>query len=168
MQTILCYCSMKCDSIQAHKIPYHLLYSQIEVSVTEPYCMVEESDTERATVMTYVPVYQKAEWKAHAEELGMSQAEYVRTMVQAGRKGFELDTESPDLERSSGGSNPGGHGLETRVLDALDSGVLSWEELVDALSSNFEDRLEETLESLQAENRIRYSGREGGYTVVDQ
>jgi len=84
------------------------------------------------------------------------------------RKGFELDTQSPDLEGSSAGSDPGGHGLETRVLDALDSGVLSWEELVDALSSNFEDRLEETLESMQAENRVRYSGRKGGYTVVDQ
>lgn len=131
--------------------------------------MVEESDTERTTVMTYVPAYQKAEWKSHAEELGMSQAEYVRTMVQAGRKGFELDTESPDLEGSSGGSNPGGHGLETRVLEALESGdPHSWEELVESLSSNFEDRLEETLESLQAENRIRYSGRKGGYTVVDQ
>ena len=130
--------------------------------------MADESDTERATVMTYVPAYQKAEWKAHADELGMSQAEYVRTMVQSGRKGFELDEQSPDLEGSSDPSNPGGHGLETRVLDALDSGVLSWEELVDALSSNFEDRLEETLESMQAENRVRYSGRKGGYTVVDQ
>jgi len=130
--------------------------------------MVEESATERTTVMTYVPAYQKAEWKTHAEQLGMSQAEYVRTMVQAGRKGFELDSQTSDLEGSSGDTNPGGHGLETRVLDTLESGVLSWGELVESLSSNFEDRLEETLESLQAENRIRYSGREGGYTVVEQ
>jgi len=131
--------------------------------------MTGEPDTERSTVMTYVPAYQKAEWKAHADELGMSQAEYIRTMVQSGRKGFELGTEGPDLEGGSAGSNPGGHGLETRVLDTLDSGdPYSWEELVDALSSNFEDRLEETLESLQADNRIRYSGREGGYTVVEK
>ncbi len=131
--------------------------------------MAEKSDTERSTVMTYVPAYQKSEWKAHAEELGMSQAEFVRTMVQAGRKGFELEAQSPNLEGSSGDATPGGNGLETRVLEALDSGdLLSWEQLVDALSSNFEDRLEETLESLQAENRIRYSGRKGGYTVVEK
>ena len=131
--------------------------------------MSEKADTERSTVMTYVPAHQKAEWTAHADELGMSQAEYVRTMVQAGRKGFELDSEGPDLEGSSDPSNPRGHGLETRVLDALDSGdPLSWTELVESLSGDFEDRLEDTLESLQAENRIRYSGREGGYTVVDQ
>jgi hypothetical protein len=99
----------------------------------------------------------------------MSQAEYVRTMVQAGRKGFELDSQSPDLKGSSPASDPGGSGLERRVLDALDSAdPLSWDELVDALSSNFEDRLEETLESLQDDNRIRYSGREGGYRLVDQ
>ena len=131
--------------------------------------MSEGNETGRSTVMTYVPAYQKAEWKAHAEALGMSQAEYVRTMVQAGRKGFELDSQSPDPEGSSPPSDPGGSGLETRVLDALDSGdPLSWDELVDALSSNFEDRLEETLESLQDDNRVRYSGREGGYRLVDQ
>ena len=131
--------------------------------------MSEEAETERSTVMTYIPACQKAEWKAHAEALGMSQAEYVRTMVQAGRKGFELDSQSSDLEGSSPPSDPGGSGLETRVLDALDSAEhLSWNELVESLSSNFEDRLEETLESLQDDNRIRYSGREGGYRLVDQ
>lgn len=131
--------------------------------------MAEESDTERSTVMTYVPAYQKAEWKAHADELDMSQAEYVRTMVQAGRKGFELDSQGTDLEGDSPPVDPRGSGLERRVLDALDSGdPLSWDELVESLSSNFEDRLEETLESLQDANRIRYSGREGGYRRLDQ
>ena len=131
--------------------------------------MSEETDTERSTVMTYVPAYQKAEWKAHADELGMSQAEYVRTMVQAGRKGFELDNHTGDLDGGSDPSDPWGNGLETRVLDAFDSAeALSWDTLVDTLSSDFEDRLEETLESLQADNRIRYSGRDGGYVLVDQ
>jgi len=69
--------------------------------------MVEESETERSTVMTYVPAYQKAEWKEHAAELGMSQAEYVRTMVQSGRKGFEFDSETGDLDALSDPSNPG-------------------------------------------------------------
>jgi len=129
--------------------------------------MVEESETERSTVMTYVPAYQKAEWKEHAAELGMSQAEYVRTMVQSGRKGFEFDSETGDLDALSDPSNPGGGGLETRVLDTFNSAdVLSWENLVDSLSNDFEDRLEETLESLQEQNRIRYSGRKGGYTLV--
>ena len=131
--------------------------------------MSEDSDTEQSTVVTYVPAYQKSEWTAHADELGMSHAEYVRTMVQAGRKGFELDGNPDDPEGPSDPTDPGGNDLETRVLDVLESAEhLSWNELVESLSSNFEDRLEETLESLQDDNRIRYSGREGGYRVVDQ
>jgi len=39
--------------------------------------------------------------------------------------------------------------------------------LVDSLSADFEERLEACLESLQATNQIRYSGRNGGYTTID-
>ena len=60
-----------------------------------------------------------------------------------------------------------GDGLETRLLDRLDSDeYLSWDRLVEELADNFEDRLEETLQRLQNENRVQYSGRRDGYTVV--
>ncbi|EMA36653.1 DUF5805 domain-containing protein [Halobiforma nitratireducens] len=124
--------------------------------------MSDSTDTSRKTVKTYVPAYQKAEWQAHADELGMSQSEFVRTMVQAGRRGFEPDREEPD----STGSDPGGHGLERQVLELLSSDTYSWEELLDAVSADIESRLDETLEGLQAKNEIRYSGRHGGYTTV--
>jgi len=92
--------------------------------------MSEKADTERSTVMTYVPAHQKSEWTAHADELGMSQAEYVRTMVQAGRKGFELDSEGPDLEGSSDPSNPGvtasKHVSSTRSIRAIRCPGRSW------------------------------------------
>lgn len=65
-------------------------------------------------------------------------------------------------------SDPKGGGLETRLLDLLDSeGYFSWDQLVEELAGDFEDRLEETLQQLQNENRVQYSGRQGGYTVVD-
>jgi hypothetical protein len=118
-------------------------------------------------VKTFVPTYQKEEWKRHADELDMSQSEFVRTMVQAGRRGFSLDSPTNPAEGPSEGSNPGGDGLETRLLDLLDSGDhLSWDQLVEELAGDFEDRLEETLQELQNENRVQYSGRRGGYTVV--
>ena len=123
---------------------------------------------DRRSVKTYVPDDQKAIWQEHADELGMSQSEFVRTMVQAGRRGFSIDGAENPVEPDPSVSNPGGDDLERRVEAALADGVLSWEELVEALSSNFEDRLEETLESLQDDNRVRYSGREGGYRLVDQ
>lgn len=97
----------------------------------------------------------------------MSQAEFVRTMVQAGRRDFTLATES--VEPTSTTADPGGDDLETRVLEALEAnGSLSWEQLVETLSGDFEDRLESCLDGLQADDRIRYSGRNGGYTRVNR
>lgn len=128
--------------------------------------MAADDQSDRARVVTYVPTRQKTEWTEHAEELNMSQAEFVRTMVQAGRKDFTV--ESGAVEPTSNTTDPGGDDLETRVLEVLESnGSLSWEQLVETLSGDFEDRLESCLDSLQADNRIRYSGRNGGYTRVD-
>ena len=129
--------------------------------------MAADEKNDRARVVTYVPTQQKTEWTEHADELGMSQAEFVRTMVQAGRNDFTLDS-SGTVEPGSDTTDPRGGDLETQVLEALDSnGSLSWEELVDSLSADFEERLEACLESLQATNQIRYSGRNGGYTTID-
>lgn len=130
-------------------------------------------ETERVAVRTYVPSYQKEEWKGHADELGMSQAEFVRTMVQAGRRGFEFEgtsdfnSSNPDLP-DDGGPTPGVEGLEKHVLDLLQrEGHCGWDELVAGLIDDIEDRLDDTLTELQQANRIQYSGRHGGYTAVD-
>ncbi|MFC4551902.1 MULTISPECIES: DUF5805 domain-containing protein [Halorussus] len=129
--------------------------------------MSEGSDTDRAVVKTFVPQYQKSEWKRHADELDMSQSEFVRSMVQAGRRGFSVENSENRSEGGSPPSDPGGDGLETRLLALLDSADhLSWDQLVEELAGDFEDRLEDTLQRLQNENRVQYSGRRGGYTVV--
>ncbi|MDS0477406.1 DUF5805 domain-containing protein [Natrinema sp. 1APR25-10V2] len=125
--------------------------------------MSDSADKSRKSVKTYVPAYQKAEWQSHADDLEMSQSEFVRTMVQAGRKGFESAAVEPD----SPDPDPGGSGLETQVLELLSADTYSWDELLEAVSDDIESRLDETLEQLQANNRIRYSGRHGGYTTVD-
>ncbi|EJN61121.1 DUF5805 domain-containing protein [Halogranum rubrum] len=125
--------------------------------------MGEDPDTSRSAVRTYVPAYQKDAWQAHADEMGMSQSEFVRTMVQAGRKGFDLDPE----EGVSPTTDPRGGGLETRLLSVLkDHDYMSWDQLVSALTDDMEDRLDDALGELQGSNRIRYSGRHGGYTLV--
>jgi hypothetical protein len=93
----------------------------------------------------------------------MSQSEFVRTMVQAGRRGFEGspgETHSPD-------ATPRGDDLETVVLDLLREGSKTWEDLRGAVVGDMEAQLDETLEDLQEENRVKYSGRAGGY-VVDE
>ena len=121
------------------------------------------SQNDRAAVTTYVPAYQKTEWQNHAEELEMSQAEFVRTMVQAGRKGFSDEPDSPQ----SSGSNPRGNVAET-VLQALAAdGDLSFKELYGYLEDDLEARLEDAIITLTEQGKIRHSPRDGTYTRVE-
>jgi len=115
---------------------------------------------DRAVVKTYVPTEQKSRWSEHADELDMSQSEYLRTMVQAGRRGFLDDHE----EGGSGDATPGGSDLEDRVLESVSEGaVVSWDELVAELSGDFEDRLDDAVQSLVEGGEIRHDPRQGGY-----
>ncbi|WP_323192451.1 DUF5805 domain-containing protein [Halostella sp. PRR32] len=137
---------------------------------------VEGDETERTVVKTYVPRYQKEIWTDHADELDMSRSEFVRSMVQAGRCGFEPadgdGVNESDRSSSEKGpsedATPGGEGLDDRVLTVLDDGeYLDWDELVEAVTGDIESRLEDTLQDLQGDDEVRYSGRHGGYTRVD-
>ena len=139
--------------------------------VIHPNMATDGDDTETVQVKTRVPAYQREAWREAADRRGMSQSEFVRTMVQAGRSGLEGGasaggTSSPE-ETTPPGSNPRGKGLESRVRSTLSDAdeAVSWEGLVEALVGDFEERLEETL---QSSDRVRYSGREGGYVLTDE
>ena len=140
----------------------------------------ESVDTERTVVTTYVPAYQKATWKAHAEEMDMSLSEFVRSMVQAGRRGFgaadgsaaqqpTTDERTADAEEQpSVDATPGG---DTRrmVLQALETQQpLEWDALVREAIGDLEADVQESIEALQQENQIMHSGREGGYVLVEE
>ena len=136
--------------------------------------MSADEGSDRTVVRTYVPAYQKAAWREHADELDMSQSEFVRTMVQAGRSGFEPPESSSRSDYLSGNpaqppspdATPGGDGLEDRVLEILSDGDrYDWDELLEELTGDIERRLDETLQGLQASGRVRYSGRHGGYVL---
>lgn len=135
---------------------------------------MSESDTERAVVKTYVPAYQKAAWVEHAEALDMSQSEFVRTMVQAGRRDFAVDPfpeiddreQDGDDETAEPTSGENRTAFEDRVFALLQDETRSWDELLEAVTDDVEGRLEDALQSLQAENRVVYSGRNGGYEAI--
>jgi hypothetical protein len=129
---------------------------------------VTGDDTERTRVQTYVPAYQKDVWQDHADDLGMTQSEFVRTMVQAGRRGFLSASVDEPSEGPSSDSDPGGERIEEAVVDALRDEPLDWEQLVERLTADVEDRLDDALASLQDANRLRYSGRDGGYVLTDE
>ena len=104
------------------------------------------SQSDRVSVQTYVPAAQRDRWREEADELDMSQAEYVRTMVQAGRRSFDLETGGtggPTDDPGSPDTTPRGDGLKDRILDVLDeSGVTGWETLLSAVTDDFEARLD--------------------------
>jgi hypothetical protein len=133
--------------------------------------MATESD--RVAVQTYAPAEQREAWEREAERLDMSLAEYVRTMIQAGRRGFDLrgDEEgdsTSDVDGDISDDTPGGKRLKNRVLDVLrESEFADWETILAGVTDDVEERLEAALDELQSEDRIRYSGRRGGYTVID-
>ncbi|WP_115891238.1 DUF5805 domain-containing protein [Haloferax sp. Atlit-48N] len=142
-------------------------------------------EVDRATVQTYLPAHQKAVWKDHADRLGMSQSEFVRTMVQAGRRDFDVPSRGDEAattpgvdggktgDQNDGSNQEGGSenngGFEGRIVEALavDS-HRSWDDLVAALTDDIEDRLESTLQELQSKGRVVYSGRHGGYTLAER
>ncbi|MFB6073374.1 MAG: DUF5805 domain-containing protein [Haloarculaceae archaeon] len=130
---------------------------------------VEDADTSRTRVQTYVPAYQKETWREHADELDMSLSEFVRSMVQAGRQGFDGETRANSEQgRStpSSSDDPQGKPLEDRVIEVLDDGgYYDWDELVAELTDGIEERLDSSLRDLQDEGRVTYSGRNGGYTL---
>jgi len=130
-----------------------------------------EQDTERTSVRTYVPAYQKEEWATRADALEMSLSEYVRTMVQAGNRGFDGErdtTESGDREEpGSGDATPGGEGLESTVLDALDDGPLEFDELVDVVADDFRRDVDAALGRLEEQGRVEHDRLDGGYRVTD-
>lgn len=130
----------------------------------------EQDMAERAAVTTYVPAYQRDVWDDHADELDMSRSEFVRSMVQAGRKGFdprgwtgETASQGEDSPRASDTDRAD---LEDRVRTALADGPQSWEDLLDEVTDDVEARLESALGSLQEKDDVRYSGPDGGYVLV--
>jgi hypothetical protein len=107
----------------------------------------------------------------------MSQSEFIRTMVQAGRQKFgvpedptQTDGEPAELpeEPSDRAGNPTDDDFESRVREALAAEeYLSWDELLARLTDDIEGRLDDTLQRLQSSNIVQYSGRHGGYTLEE-
>ncbi|QCS42785.1 DUF5805 domain-containing protein [Natrinema versiforme] len=119
---------------------------------------------DRTAVKTYVPQYQKEKWAEHADELEMSQSEFVRTMVQAGRSDFGIPSMDNLVSNAEESTESNDDGFQDRILALLErEGVLDWDELVDRLIDDIEEDVDTALGQLQDDNLVRYSGRKGGY-----
>lgn len=126
-------------------------------------------DTSRTVVQVYVPAYQRDLWDEHADELDMSRSEFVKAMVQAGRRGFGGEPASESLPDAEKSGSEGSSDLRSRVVSSLtEHDCLSWDDLLAEVTGDIETQLEETLQNLQDAGKVRYSGREGGYVLESE
>ncbi|MBB6645220.1 DUF5805 domain-containing protein [Halobellus ruber] len=138
-------------------------------------------DTSRATITVYAPVYQRDKWDEEAEELGLSRSEYLKMMIQAGRKHFDPDNGQKKLTSIGGAETPipdSDHPsnkfsedicLESQILEAISRGdYLTWNEIVDTVVDDIERYIDKELDDLRDSNQIRYDGQRGGFTDIPQ
>jgi hypothetical protein len=127
---------------------------------------MDGDETDTVSIKTHIPRWQKEKWVAHADQLDMTQSEFLRSMVQAGRR-IDL-SESRTDGPGSPDATPGDDDLEERVLVVLRGAeYLTWDDLLAGVTDDIEERLEDALDTLQDDNRIKHSGRNGGYTLVE-
>ena len=125
----------------------------------------------RVTINTYVPAYQCDLWKKHAESLDMNLSEFIRLMVQSGRRGFDVEHQGRrgDSDNKNIHETPGVTGLKIQILTLFNNAnCLSWDDIVQSITHSMEENIESTLKSLQDENLIQYSGKAGGYVQPNQ
>lgn len=116
-----------------------------------------------ADVKAYVPAYQKEQWYEEAEELGMTKAAYLRTMVTRGVEAFGLGEDETKEE-------DGGTPLEDTVMELLDDDATEYETLVATVidewfGDDLEEQLDETLADLQANGQVTIT--RGQFTVAE-
>lgn len=116
-------------------------------------------ERDRVQVKTTIPAYQKRAWQDDADEFGMSLSEFVRSMVQAGRRGYEHDR----VNRGDDDATPGVEAVEMAILDVLRDGPMNPDELRRETLRSLEEEFQPAFERLESENRIQYDVEREGF-----
>lgn len=139
-----------------------------------------------AQVATYPEDNQKARWRRNADELGVSLAEYVEMMVEAGTKNFtartEKDETSDELRQQRNELRAEVRRLRSRV-ETLEDRLYSGEReaiieflkdeqpategaIVNEVVESANQRVPSILDSFEADGYVTYSA--SGYELTDQ
>lgn len=113
-------------------------------------------DIEGTVLNVYLPKSQKEEWEQHAAEMDLELSRYVREMVQSGRRPwFSGDTERP-VKNQSADTEP----LKQQILEGLQrSQSLDYEELLEVVTDNIQNRLDRAITELKEEGRVHQNPR---------
>lgn len=91
--------------------------------------------------------------------MNVTRAEYMRTMIQAGRRNFGL-AEPQDTAESDGID------VEERVIEALEQhGELSWDELLEIAVGDVEEEVESTINTLEENDQVQVSLRNNSVSL---
>jgi hypothetical protein len=116
------------------------------------------------TIDVEVPANLLRAWEHQADKAKLSVSEYVVRMTEAGRM-------SVQMQPATGGEAAAMsvEQLTDEVVEQLrHEEAVPWDQLVDAISKNLEEQLEEALARLQEDDVVRYSGLKGGYRLVEE
>jgi hypothetical protein len=116
------------------------------------------------TLEIEVPANLQRVWEHQAKQAKLSVSEYVVRMTEAGRMSVQM--------QPAGGGDAAAMSVEQLTEEVVEQlrheEAVAWEELLDAISKNLEEQLEEALERLQEDGVVRYSGLQGGYRLVEE
>lgn len=133
------------------------------------------AETDRTEVKTYLPRFQKERWREDADTLDMSMSEFVRSMVQAGRRGFALAEEdagenviTPRRKGDLDPVHPGGNDIKEGVLDAVEDGPKTFDDLTDIVMGDLEDQIADSLDSLMNDDLVVFDHRDREYLIIDE
>lgn len=128
----------------------------------------DEGSDDMVTVEAEISPVQREVWKRQADNAKLTLSEYIRRMVEAGRMSVQMELAEKmeaEQERATTSSTDEDE-LREQIIFLLErENVLSWDELVEKLSRNFEESVGKVVEALQDEGRVRHSGFRGGYVL---
>lgn len=105
---------------------------------------------EKKRVKTSAPVEQVEIWEEEAEKMNVTRAEYIRLMMQAGRRQF------PICENGDG--DGGGIDIGEQVMTALrEHETLQWDELVQEAVGDIEEQVEDVIRDLEDDGKVEVS-----------
>jgi hypothetical protein len=123
-------------------------------------CTTDEmsDSSENKEVKTRIPPEQVEIWTEEADEMNVPRSEYIRYMVQAGRRQFAFT--------EAAASDTDGTDINRRVVAALqEHNKLSWEELTNEVIGDLEDEIEDAVEELEDVGDVRTSLRNDSITL---
>lgn len=121
----------------------------------------DDNESDRTPVRTYITEHQKGIWDEEADSMDMSRSEFVRCMVQAGRRDFDLSEGNDEKPVDDGG---GVRDVDYVLDEFRDEPARSFDQLLERGEVELGNRLDALMEA----GVIRYRPRRDVFVILDE